>query len=299
MRRFLWMMVVLWPGAVAADAPRVIADIAPVHALVARVMAGVGAPDLLLQPGASPHTHAMRPSQAAALQAAEIVFWVGPSLTPWLERPLATIGSGAASVTLLDAGGTAVLPYRWGEEDHEGHDHGHAHAAGSDDPHAWLDPVNAEAWLSAIAAALSEADPAQAAVYAANATAGQAELRALQLKLSTQLSALQDIRLIVYHDAFQYFEARFGLTSIGAMTRGDNAPSPRDLSDLRDLVTGEEVCVVLEPDADPGLARAVDQAGIARHITLDPQGRALEPGPGFYAALLQSLAATLSECARS
>ncbi|MEC8041367.1 MAG: zinc ABC transporter substrate-binding protein [Pseudomonadota bacterium] len=70
-----------------ADVPRVVTDIAPVHALVAQVMGDLGAPDLLVDPGSSPHSYAMRPSQARALEKADLVFWIGEPLTPWLEGP--------------------------------------------------------------------------------------------------------------------------------------------------------------------------------------------------------------------
>ncbi len=85
-----------------AEAPRVVTDIAPVHSLVAMVMEGVGTPSLLLDPGTSPHSYAMRPSEAAALERADVVVWIGPALTPWLERPLHNIAGRARVLTLLD-----------------------------------------------------------------------------------------------------------------------------------------------------------------------------------------------------
>jgi len=304
----------IWPLTALADVPQVVADIPPVHALVARVMAGVGAPDVLLPPGTSPHVHAMRPSQASALQDAQIVFWVGPELTPWLERPLATLAGDARSVTLLHTEIGHVLPYRWGGHDHggaepghdpdpaerDGHsghgdhdDHAPDHAAGTPDPHAWMDPVVAGLWMGAIAAALSEADPVNAAIYAANATAGQAELAVLQETVQLQLEPLRDLRLIVYHDALQYFEARFGLTTVGAMTEGESAPGPRHLDALRAVSDG--ACIVLEPQTDPGLAEAVG-GGSATVTVVDPQGRGIPTGAGYYPMLLQSVAASLLGC---
>jgi zinc transport system substrate-binding protein len=76
-----------------ADVPRVAVDIAPVHSLVARVMEGVGTPDLILPPGASPHEYSLRPSEAAALQEADIVFWMGEDLTPWMEDAVETLAA--------------------------------------------------------------------------------------------------------------------------------------------------------------------------------------------------------------
>lgn len=116
-----------------ADAPRVVADIAPIHGLVARVMQGVGEPELIVPAGASPHSYALRPSQARALSQADAVFWVGHELAPWLEGSLEKLAVDAHVTELLDAPGTKTLEFREGatfeghdHHDEEGHDdHGH------------------------------------------------------------------------------------------------------------------------------------------------------------------------------
>lgn len=126
----------LMGGVAIADVPKVAIDIAPVHSLVARVMEGVGTPDLVIQPGASPHEYSLRPSEARALQDADLVFWIGPDLTPWLADTLETLASDAAVTELLEASGTVELAVResvlfeahdhddHGEEGHDDHGHG-------------------------------------------------------------------------------------------------------------------------------------------------------------------------------
>jgi zinc transport system substrate-binding protein len=126
-------------GTAMADVPNVAVDIAPVHSLVARVMDGVGEPSLIVQPGASPHEYNLRPSEAAALQEADLVFWIGEDLTPWMENAVETLAGGAAVTSLLEADGTTLLDFR---EDalFEAHDHGddedhddHGHEDNGDD----------------------------------------------------------------------------------------------------------------------------------------------------------------------
>jgi len=112
----------LMGGVAFAEAPQVAVDIAPVHSLVARVMEGVGTPDLVVQPGASPHEYSLRPSEAAALQEAALVFWVGPDLTPWLTDAIETLAPDAALTTLLDSDGTIKLEFRESAL-FEAHDH--------------------------------------------------------------------------------------------------------------------------------------------------------------------------------
>jgi zinc transport system substrate-binding protein len=132
----LSLTAVLMGGTAMADVPRVAVDIAPVHSLVARIMDGVGTPDLILPPGATPHEYNLRPSEAAALQEADIVVWMGEDLTPWLEDAVATLAGDASVMTLLEADGTTLLDFREGalfeahSHDHGDHDHDH------DDEHA-------------------------------------------------------------------------------------------------------------------------------------------------------------------
>ena len=147
-----------------ADVPSVAVDIAPVHSLVARVMEGVGEPELVIPPGASPHEYNLKPSEARALQEAEIVFWLGEDLTPWLASAIETLSEGAAVTELLDGEGTVLFEFREsalfeGHEDDNHHEHGHeekqhshgdhaegahdGHDHGEHDPHAWLSPDNA------------------------------------------------------------------------------------------------------------------------------------------------------------
>ena len=84
-------------GTALADVPDVAVDIAPVHSLVARVMEGIGTPDLIVAPGATPHEYSLRPSEAAALQEADLVFWIGPGLTPWLADAISTVAPAPRS----------------------------------------------------------------------------------------------------------------------------------------------------------------------------------------------------------
>ncbi len=125
----------LMGGTAMADAPKVAVDIAPVHSLVARVMEGVGTPDLVIPVGASPHEYNLRPSEASALQEADLVFWIGEDLTPWLEGAVETLSDGATVTTLLESDGTVLLDFRENTL-FEAHDHGDHDDHGHDDDHA-------------------------------------------------------------------------------------------------------------------------------------------------------------------
>ncbi len=116
--------VALVAGSAGAEAPQVAVDIAPIHSLVARVMDGVGQPALIVAPGASPHEYSLRPSDAGALQEADVVFWLGHDLTPWLADALDSLAGQAEVVELIEAEGTVTLPTRQSAL-FEAHDNGH------------------------------------------------------------------------------------------------------------------------------------------------------------------------------
>lgn len=282
----------LAPLGAQAEAPRVVADIAPVHSLVARVMEGVGEPALIVPPGASPHDHALRPSEAAALAQADAVIWMGGDLAPWLDRSVGRLAPEALRIALPEVEGTVRLPAR--DDPLLRVDHGHDH--GDVDPHGWLDPVNAATWLEAVAEGLAGLDPANAAAYRANAEAGRDELAALEAEVDDALAPFRGTRYAVLHDAFQYFEARFDVPASAAVAFGDAAdPGPSRLRAVRDALRSEGVaCAFAEPQLDPGLLEVATDG--ATTGVLDPLGAAHEPGPDLYPALIRDLARSLLGC---
>ncbi len=321
------LMLGVAAGPAFADAPRVMTDIAPVHSLVARVMDGVGSPDLLLPPGASPHDFALRPSDAARLAQADIVVWVGHGLTPWLEGPLDTLATQAQSLELLDTDGWDKLALREDpafdthDDDHAAddgdhaahddadgddpetadaaaHDHDHDHDHGDFDPHAWLDPAIAAVWLDHIATALAAADPDNAETYRANAAAARAEYTALRAATAARLAPLAGRRFIVPHDGYQYFEVAFGLPASGAIALSDAAtPGPARIAALRDLIATQDiVCVLSDPQTSEGWATTLREGTTVRTALADPVGGALAAGPGLYPALITSMADAFVDC---
>jgi zinc transport system substrate-binding protein len=275
----------LMGGTAFADAPQVAVDIAPVHSLVARVMDGVGTPELIVQPGASPHEYSLRPSEAAALQNADLVIWIGADLTPWLTDTIETLAPDAAVTALLEADGTIELEFRegalfeahdhdeegdhGGEDDHDDHEEGHddhadkghdedghedhaedagheGHDHGAHDPHAWLSPRNAMTWLNVIAGQLSATDPENAGAYFANAAAGRAEIEILIGEITATLDPVRDGQFIVFHDAYQYFETDFDFPASGAISIGDASdPSPARIAEIQGRITEQGIDCVL------------------------------------------------------
>ncbi|EPX82022.1 Zinc ABC transporter, periplasmic-binding protein ZnuA [Salipiger mucosus DSM 16094] len=277
-----------------------------------------------MPPATSPHGYALKPSEARALQNAEVVFWVGEALTPDLGRKIGSIAGDSRVVTLGEAPGTGHLPSReaavfgaqeapHGHHDHEDHDdHGHAeeehaheedahagHAHGPDDPHLWLSPDNAAAWLDHIATVLAETDPENAETYAANAEAARATLESTVAQARETLAPHHEDRYIVFHDAYQYLEASFELQVVGAIqVSAATPPSPGRLAELREAAAEAGVtCIFAEPQFDPRLVATVSQGTELPVAELDPLGATLTTGAGFYPELISELAGRIADCA--
>ena len=311
MRYIITLLATATPA--LAEVPKVVTDIPPVHALVAQVMGDLGQPEVLLAKGADEHDFQLKPSQAGAVADADLVVWVGPELTPWLGGAMDSRPEGAAALALLNADGTMLRAYgepkadgHDHEDDHghaeeaaeDGHDHGHDH--GSEDPHAWLDPGNAQVWLGLIAAELGRLDAANAATYAANAKAAGERIAALDAELAALLAPVKDKPLVTFHDAYGYFSDHYGLTFTGSIALGDaSSPGAARLAELRDeLEAGGVVCLFPEVQHDPALVEQLAEGTTVRiGGALDPVGSSLEPGSEAYAALLRGMATAIADCA--
>jgi len=274
----------------AAAAPKVVATIAPIHALVSGVMAGIAAPRLLLPGGVSPHSYALKPSDARALAAADLIVAVGPALETFLDKPLAHLARRARLVTLMSDAGIDLLA-GLGER-HAGGDLARAN------PHVWLDPANAIRIVDHLAAVLGEVDPANTDRYRLNGAATIIGLRALDRSLERTLAPVREVPFVVAHDAYAYLVARYGLNMAGAFRKSpERAPGARHLGRLRARIERLGVsCVFSEPQlGSRTIAVTARRAGV-RLAVLDPLGLDIPPGPGAYETLMRGIATTLAQC---
>lgn len=325
------LCLALLPLSVAQSSaePRVVTSIKPLHSLVASVMEGVGTPDLIVSGAASPHAYALKPSQAQALENADLIFWIGHELESFLEKPIETIGANARAVELIDSTGLMQLPFREGgpfeahmhdeddgNEDHaDGADHDHKegeehaeadgdHQDGHEDhddgfdAHLWLDPLNAKVFVGAIGEALSATDPANASTYAANVARTNEKLDALIREINTTLAPVHGKQFIVFHDAYQYFEKRFDMEAAGSITVNPEVrPSAERVAAIRDKMHElGAACAFSEPQFDSQLIDVAIEGTSARTAILDPLGATLDDGPELYFDLIRDLATSMNNC---
>ncbi|MCH7832826.1 MAG: zinc ABC transporter substrate-binding protein [Proteobacteria bacterium] len=263
------------------------ASIAPVHSLLAAVMEGAGRPRLLLPGGSSPHSFTMKPSAARALAEAQVVFWIGPGLDGFMAKPLSALSGRVMVVGMATAEGVKTRRFKdpGGEE-------------GDADPHVWLDPRNAAAMTRIMVTVMADADPANAVLYRRNGSNLLAGLVKLEAEIRQTLEPVTGVPFLVFHDAFGYFEDRFGLASAGAVTAAaDRPPGAKRISALRRVIIDRKIpCVFTEPEFEPALAKTLIEGSKARIGILDPLGAGLKPGPGLYGELMEGLARSLKGC---
>ncbi|MCH8466973.1 MAG: zinc ABC transporter substrate-binding protein, partial [Roseinatronobacter sp.] len=137
MRYSLALACAMMSTPLAADTLRVVTDFPVTHSLVSMVMGETGSADLLLDRGGDPHSFQLRPSQARILAEADLIFWVGEELTPWMARALSGIEVRGEVVTLITAEGLRLREFNHDHEDHgqegdHGDDHGHDHGTDHD-----------------------------------------------------------------------------------------------------------------------------------------------------------------------
>lgn len=306
----------------AAEREGVVVSIKPLHSIVSAVMQGVGEPKLIVQGAGSEHVYSLKPSDAEAIEHAKVIFWAGPSMETFLDKPIDTLGEGAKVIALGDAEGLTRLKFREGgpfeahDHGHEGHDHGHDdkkhdhaaeaseaghdhdHGHGEYDLHFWLDPQNGKVLATDIAKTLGASDPEHTAQYEKNARDYGEKIDALTREIASELEPVKDKPFIVFHDAYQYFENRFGVKAAGSITVSpEKAPGAARIKEIHDKIKSlGATCVFSEPQFEPKLVKTVIDGTEARTGILDPLGAELKDGPDLYPQLIRNLADSLKTC---
>ena len=310
---------------------KVVASIKPVHSLVSYVMDGVGRPDLIVDGYNSPHGFSLKPSHAKMIENADLIIWVGEDLEAFLEKPLNTIAKKAVNVEIMELKSIKKLKFREKNvfEDHDDHghkekkhddhghghkekkhdDHGHGHkekkhddhgheghAHGEHDPHVWLDPMNAKVIIKEIEKQLIKLDPNNSSKYKANSKKAQSELDNLTKNIKRDLKG--NLRFVVFHDAYQYFENRFGIKVLGALTvNPDVLPGAEQLSEIREVIEHEKVnCLFAEPQFNPAIIKSIAKDTKIKTGVLDPLGATLDKGKSMYMDLLKEISNSFKGC---
>ena len=312
---------------------KVVTSIKPIHSLVSYIMDGVGSPDLIVDGYNSPHGFSLKPSHAKMLQEADIVIYVGEGVEEFLEKPLESIASNAVKFELLGQSGIKKLKFRerniFGDhddhddhghdkkakkedhDDHDDHDHDkkakkddhddhghddHGHGHGEFDPHIWLDPMNAKIIVKKVTNQLSKLDKENSSIYKSNSKKALKELDQMIKEVKSNVN--KDAKVVVFHDAYQYFEKRFKVNIIGALTvNTDVLPGAEQLAEIREVIEHEKVtCVLSEPQFNPDIVETIAKDTNISSGVLDPLGATLDSGKTLYFDLIKNISLSIKNC---
>ena len=297
---------------------KVVTTIKPLHSLISRIMETRGEPQLIIEGTNNPHTFVFKPSHANMIEEADIVFWIGEDLEAFMEKPLNSLAKNAKKIAFMDSDSIEKLKFReenifddhddhddhdGHDDEHEGHDdhddhagHHDGHNHGEFDAHIWLDPENAKEMVKIIRDELIKIDPDGQRQYSVNAAGATLELDNLINSVEKELS--KDISYIVFHDAYQYFETRFGVKSAGALTLNpDVLPGAKQIADIQDLINDKGIkCIFSEPQYNPKIIETLGNDMNISTGVMDPLGAYIEAGPSMYSELINEIANSIKNC---
>ena len=297
---------------------KVVTTIKPLHSLISRIMETRGEPQLIIEGTNNPHTFVFKPSHANMIEEADIVFWIGEDLEAFMEKPLNSLAKNAKKIAFMDSDSIEKLKFReenifddhddhddhdGHDDEHEGHDdhddhagHHDGHNHGEFDAHIWLDPENAKEMVKIIRDQLIKIDPDGQRQYSVNAAGATLELDNLINSVEKELS--KDISYIVFHDAYQYFETRFGVKSAGALTLNpDVLPGAKQIADIQDLINDKGIkCIFSEPQYNPKIIETLGNDMNISTGVMDPLGAYIDAGPSMYSELINEIANSIKNC---
>lgn len=282
----------LSPNGLLAEAsdPKIVASIAPVHALVSPLMQDIAEPELLIPADVSPHHFAMRPSDARKLKRATLLFRIGPAIEPNLDPLIEAFALESKTVNL------------WTKDDLQAASLATDLTSANDqslanDGHVWLDPRRAGDMVRKMAKALSTHFPAQLQQIGENQRALIERIEKLDRDIDQGLSDVRQVPVLTWHNSFSHFADRYGLQVIGSVT--DNHDVPPSAARLRKLLEEigqyERVCLLVEPGSNQRALDLLDRENIVQR-EIDILGRPANDGPTSYVQLMSQILQVLRDC---
>lgn len=245
-------------GPTSSDRMSVVASFYPLFEFTQRVGGDRVTVRPLVPAGVESHDYEPTPRDVVALTRARVVVYNGSGFEPWLRRLLPQLPGRVVRINATEG-----LPTR--RETPGGR-------AGPPDPHVWLDPILAQRQVDLVLAGLVKADPAGRATYESNTAVYKGKLGALHERIAQTLAPCKRKVIVVSHDAFGYFAARYGLTQIAISgLEPSEEPSPARMRELLHLIRRHGVKVIYyETLVSPRVAEAIAREVGARTLVLNP-----------------------------
>lgn len=268
----------------------ILVSIKPLHSLISNITGELNKTELLLSKQQSPHHFQLRPSQKRMINRADILFYSSDNIESFLPAIQHTTEK-LKFIQLSQIPGIKTLPTRQLNAQH-------SHNSGHTDGHIWLSIDNAKIISRYVTDVLSKHSPEKAGSY--NKNLNRLLLKLEQLKQNNQLLLKQysATPYLVYHDAYQYFEAENNLSAAYFITSDpEHSPGIKRVKELRQLISRKNIqCIFYEPPNIPALLKTITEGKTTRLSGLDPVGSQIPAGKEHYFQLLKNTANTLYSC---
>lgn len=288
MKKIFFTLLCLFSLNAYADL-KVVTDFLPIHSLTSMVMDGIGRPYLIFQSNKDYSHHALeiKSSEIRALKKADIVFWMGESMTPNLKKALDKVAPKAQSIELLKLPGLKLIPV--GEETFP-------EKKQPNDVHVWMDPENAKILLKQIANILAKQDKKNATQYQANARHWEKEIDTLKKYI---LPENENKPLIVsLHDGYPYLFKYLNMKNTHAMNvHAEFISGPVTWKKIKNQLSDmHPVCVISDPSLKKSEAKYLKRINNARVIELDVMGSKFKPSPRQYLNTIEHTISAINKC---
>ena len=254
---------------------------------IAQNVAGTSAiVESITKPGAEIHDYQPTPLDIVKAQSADLVLWNGMNLERWFEKFFANVSDVPSAVVTegIEPMGISDGPY-----------------TGKPNPHAWMSPSNALIYIENIRKALAKYDPDNADVYAKNAAAYSAQIKAIDAPLRKRLSAIpNDQRWLVSSEgAFSYLARDYGLKELYLWPiNADEQGTPQQMKRVIDTVRKDKIPVVFSEStiSDKPAKQVAKETGARYGGVLYVDSLSAESGPvPSYVKLLEVTVQTIAD----
>lgn len=297
-------------SAAFADKLPVVASILPLGDFCTQIGGDLVEVQVLIPPGASPHTFEPPPSLVAKAAQARVLVYIGAGTEPWAERLIASRGSADLAVVEATRGISLIREAslhadegdasRKREEVHHstegrsemepGEAAEHRHRGGN--PHVWMDPVLVQGISRAICQAFIQVDPRHEDSYKANLSRFLRELDELHREIERRVSSFAIREYVCFHPAYTYFSKRYGLREVGVIEPSPGRePAPRHIQRIVQAVRKYNIKVIFaEPQLNPRVAEIIAKEAGVKVLMLDPLGGRPPYGSSYVAMMRYNLA---------
>ena len=272
----------------------IVTSIKPFYNLVAAVTKDHCNIKLLVQGDNSHHSYAIKPSDLQMLSSADLIFWGGEEIEPFLKKVILKYKTKKViNISML-----TNIEKKSIRTPCNLHKHTEQNNNSRYDPHIWLSINNAKVIIHNISVLLSKYDPNNKLLYKKNAADFLKELELLDKQLNYDLAKIQEKKYLVLHDAYQYFESQYSLQPSNIITiHPEIPPSAKHLQEIKKTITSKKLqCVFSEPQFQSPFINTIVSSTNIKHGILDPIGKDVDLGVDGYLILIKNLSENMLSC---